>query len=68
MIKVLYSCNLCGVSKVVVECEERKPQEDVVEWMNTKVAPFLSRDHDQRSPECHISKLSEVYIPMDGRE
>ena len=58
-----YSCFQCGIQRqdVVVSAREG---ENVVEWLEKVCAPALSRDHDRRSPHCHITKLDEVMIPI----
>lgn len=66
MIKVMYSCNLCGLHKVVVEIEPRDPKQDVAAWMEKFLTPAVGGDHAQRSPGCHPETLSEVYIPVTG--
>lgn len=67
-IQCKYSCAKCGIHRQIVSVAARLPTEpDVVHWMDTVAAPALSRDHDARSPHCHITTLSEVMIPLvDG--
>ncbi len=63
-ITVKYSCSQCGINRQPVEVPART-SEDVV-WTEQVMAPALSRDHDERSPGCVITKLSEVLVPMTG--
>jgi len=60
---VLYSCAKCGLQKIEVVVPDREA-EDVVQWLEQIAAPLMSRDHDARSPDCCITELSEVYIPV----
>lgn len=62
-IQCKYSCGKCGIHRQVVTVRERKPDEDVVHWMEKVAAASLSRDHDLRSPGCKITSFTEVMIP-----
>jgi hypothetical protein len=61
-IQCKYSCRKCGIHHQVVTVRQRG-DENVVEWFERTVAPALSADHDQRSPLCIITELSEVMVP-----
>jgi hypothetical protein len=58
----MYSCEQCGIVKQLVTVAARE-DEDVVEWVN-KAALVMGRDHYERSPNCKITKLDEVWIPL----
>jgi hypothetical protein len=62
-IQCKYSCFKCGIHRQIVTVRGRTT-EDVVEWLNTVCAPALSADHDRRSPDCRITKLDEVMVPL----
>jgi hypothetical protein len=66
-IQCKYSCFKCGIIRQIVTVRARE-SEDVVTWLNTIAAPAMSRDHDQRSPGCQITKLDEVMIPLPAAE
>lgn len=63
-IGVLYSCHLCGIENVEVAVRMRKPEEDVIKWMNGVVIVRLGLDHHSRSPHCRPDKLWDVKIPV----
>lgn len=63
MLKVLYTCDQCGIIDRPVEVEERDAQEDIAEWMY-KVQVVLSVDHDKVSPNCYITKFTNAKIPL----
>jgi hypothetical protein len=63
MIKVLYTCDQCGLIDRPVEVEERATEEDLTLWMH-KVQIALSKDHDIVSPHCHITKFTNAKIPV----
>jgi hypothetical protein len=63
-IQCKYSCFKCGIYRRIVTVQARE-DEDVVEWLETIAAPALSRDHDAQSPDCKITSLSEVMIPIN---
>lgn len=65
MIKILYTCNLCGLLKVQIEVEPREAGQELMDWME-KMTLILCADHERRSPDCHPEKMSEVLIPIDG--
>lgn len=60
-IQCKYSCAKCGITRQTVTIRE---EEDVVAWLEKVCAPALSRDHDNRSPGCRITSLTEVLIPI----
>lgn len=62
---VFYSCFACGLDDVMCEAPVRQKYEDVFVWME-KLSYVLSDDHDARSPECHVSVLSNIKVPIDG--
>lgn len=62
-IQCKYSCDQCGIHRAIITVTARE-DENVVEWMNTKAAPAASADHDRRSPDCKITSLSELLIPI----
>lgn len=63
-IDVLYSCHKCGLKDVSLSVLARTT-ESVVAWTNG-IGHAISRDHDRRSPHCHVTSLSEVKIPITG--
>lgn len=62
-IQCRYSCAQCGLKRQVVTVKART-DEDIMTWMDQILTPALSADHDRRSPGCHITKLTEVMIPV----
>ena len=65
-IEIKYSCNQCGIKDKSVQVIARD-NEDISSWMNS-VGYALSRDHDNTSPYCKITKLDEVKIPILNEE
>jgi hypothetical protein len=65
-ITCMYSCNLCGLTKVKVEVPARGSDEDIKHYLEQVAATCLSEDHARRSPHCRPETLSEVYIPTTG--
>ena len=65
-IQCKYSCFKCGIIKRVITVPSRE-EEDVKTWMDA-TALLISRDHDRHSPGCVITKLDEVWIPVEGAE
>ena len=66
-IQVKYSCAGCGVRRVAVTVAART-QEPVVEWVEKIMAQAISNDHSQRSPHCVSRTMSEVMIPIEGKD
>lgn len=62
-IEVLYTCDKCGAVDRTVKIEERGDGEDIRDWMH-RLTVALSRNHDQNSPGCHVSKFANVKIPL----
>jgi hypothetical protein len=67
MIKVLYSCVLCGIHRAEVSVPERT-NEDVVYWVQTIVGNQIKQDHTSRSPECRATSVQDLMIPISGVE
>jgi len=65
-ITVLYSCGLCGLTRIPVRVKART-DEDVLVWMEG-LGAVLSADHAQRSPGCRPATLTDVMIPMTGTD
>lgn len=59
---IKYSCPECGLRDVEVKVPFRRSDHDVAEWMN-ELCVILSRDHDERSPQCHPEQLADIKIP-----
>lgn len=64
MIDVFYGCEKCGIKEAKVAVVERPPRENVVDFVN-RAALQCKADHDGRSPDCEIGKLSYLKIPVD---
>jgi hypothetical protein len=66
-ITIQYSCFLCGLKDVPVEVKERSQDQDLMDWMND-VGILLSGDHNVKSPNCRPKQLSNIKIPISGRD
>lgn len=66
-IECKYTCNLCGLHRVIVAVPVRKDGEDVKDWIEKIALPSVCEDHAKRSPSCNPRTLAELMIPMDGR-
>jgi hypothetical protein len=64
-IEVLYTCSLCGVTDAKVKLEERRPAQDLDDWM-AELQAHLVVDHMARSPGCTPKTLAKVKIPYVG--
>jgi len=63
---VLYTCEACGTLDRAVTVRERRPESDVVDWVQY-VAVACGNDHKQRCSYCKAERLTELKIPMpDG--
>ena len=66
MITVRYSCHDCGLEDVPCDVPERADPTDIANWVQFVLADALYNDHRLRSPDCHVSAISEVKIPITG--
>lgn len=66
VIKVFYTCDACGVEKAVVDMPARST-ETIGEWMKI-LGQCLGEHHSTNSPNCTATELTEVWIPLTGRE
>lgn len=65
-VRVLYSCNTCGLVRVHLDAEARG-EEGVLEWME-QLMMQLARDHRRRSPTCPGESLQDLLIPVTGTD
>lgn len=66
MIRIMYSCDKCGIDRRGLLLEERKPNEDIHHWITTVMNPRLALDHSEQSPNCYTRTLTKVWIPVDN--
>lgn len=62
---VLYTCDLCRTLDREVTVRERRPETDVLAWMNY-VTALLRADHATISPDCRPQFLTNMKIPLSG--
>ncbi len=67
VIQCKYSCAGCGIHRRVVSVAARTT-ENVVEWMENVCIVALGSDHAIQSPTCTSATLSEVMVPIDGKD
>ena len=68
MLTILYSCKSCGIKDRAVQVPARET-EDVKVWVELVVGFAIWNDHNECSPGCVITKVSEVKIPIpEGTE
>lgn len=64
-IRVLYSCEGCGLRDVGVEVSARVPGTDIGVWIDqTRAAVTI--DHRRRSSFCQAPAMQELRIPVAG--
>lgn len=63
-VTVRYSCVECGVQNAPVSVRERRPNEDVVYWVEQVCGLQIALDHTQRSPHCTSRKMTDLKIPL----
>ena len=66
-IKVKFTCGKCGIKDKEVEMEERREDEDVIQFVE-RVGRILSTAHNVMSPFCRITELTEIKIPVSKNE
>lgn len=65
MVRCMYSCNECGVHRVICDVPARE-DEGAVEWMEKKAILAVAAAHRAASPNCRAEKISELLIPTTG--
>lgn len=63
-----YSCRVCGLDDAEFTVPERAPNEDLVTWMRRRMSVAVWQDHLRRSPACLAKTITDLKIPLDGRE
>lgn len=61
---VIYKC-ACMAREETVDVRERRPDEDVVDWVRDIVGEALAIDHAQRSPLCWRTVTEYAKIPYE---
>lgn len=65
MLKLLFSCEACGLVKREAYVRYRRKGEDISAWMQ-EVGHQVSTFHDLATPaDCRPKVISELYIPTD---
>ncbi len=59
---VLFSCSVCGAADGKAGVPYRKPEQDVVAYMNDVVMPAVAAAHQARAPRC-LGKTVTLKIP-----
>lgn len=67
MIRILYSCHLCGLDDQAIEVPGRG-DEDVKEWFENTLVATIDKDHRRRSPNCSATRIDTIKIPIHGAE
>lgn len=62
-IGVKYLCS-CLSAEVEVQVPERKPNQDIVDWMERVLGNAIGADHRRRSPRCTRTTMTHCKIPM----
>lgn len=65
MITVLFSCDGCGLVDKKVEIRFRRPDEEILHWMN-HVRGAVARCHSAARPKCRSRVMKELKIPFHG--
>lgn len=64
MIEVRYTCGTCSQEEWSFSMPYRERDEEIVEWLETKVMEALRADHDRRSPFCRPEKIQQIKFPI----
>lgn len=66
-IGVFYTCRACGVHQAEVKVRARRPDEDIMPWMES-LTIALTLDHRRRSPLCAAESMDEVRVPLPSAQ
>ena len=67
-VRVLYTCNACGIVERGVDVPERGKDQDVVDWARNTMGIAIGDDHAANSPGCPSSVMDMVKIPIARAE
>lgn len=65
-VPVMYTCHECGVKEREVAVRERRPQEDVVDWVH-HARTLVGVDHSIVSRRCTSNEV-DLKIPMVNKD
>lgn len=65
MIQVKFSCKVCGKLEQLVDVPNRKPNEDLMFWMNEVCMQVVKAKHYIISPECTATNV-DLMIPFEN--
>jgi len=60
---IKYKC-YCMQDEVDLVVQDRRADQDIIEWMEETVRPALTKDHQQRNAACMSQKMEYVKIPV----
>lgn len=61
---VAYKCR-CMDSEATIAVPDRKPDQDIVNWVEITVAGGMGEDHRRRSPHCQADKVEYAKFEVD---
>lgn len=64
MLRVMYSCQLCGIKDSPVLVRWREPGESVTDFMEKTVIYQVALQHQRTTPGCPATTLTELKIPI----
>ena len=66
--RIIYKCT-CMAEEIAIDIPGRRPDQEITDWMEHTVKPWLGEDHQLRSPFCQAKAVEYLKLPMpeDGR-
>lgn len=68
MLKVLFTCDLCGLVDEPAEVRYRRDGEDVAHYVEHVIADAVQMRHQIKSWGCPAEKITQVKIPIGSGE
>lgn len=67
MFKVMFSCKVCGLVDEEAECRYRRPDEDIIHYLQKVILPAVNLQHQLESFTCPAKNVDlKLPMPEDG--
>lgn len=67
MITIMFSCE-CGLKSHKLQVPARETADEDIRIYMDKIAHWINEEHHRVSPNCQATKITDLFIPIEGAE
>ena len=64
LLECMFSCHACGAKKITFRVRHRRPDEDIVAWLEGVIKPAMGAAHSNYNALCR-SEHADLQIPIN---